>query len=169
MPRQHRQMRRCHAHSSRTGEPCKKWAILGGSVCPTHGGRIPNVKRAAAERLADLIDPDRALREVVRLAYSDVRQLFDAKGALLPITKWPDGLAAAVGGVEVLRRGTGKDGKGRDVLKVKVWDKPAALKMLLTHLGLLKERMELTGPGGGPIQVDRIERVILRKDDGPDA
>jgi hypothetical protein len=35
------------------------------------------VKRKAADQVTDLIDPDRALREVARLAYSDVGELFD--------------------------------------------------------------------------------------------
>jgi hypothetical protein len=48
---------RCSAHSSRTGEQCKRYAIAGGTVCPTHGGSAPQVKRKAAERLAALIDP----------------------------------------------------------------------------------------------------------------
>jgi hypothetical protein len=49
--------RRCTAVSARTGEPCKKWAIAGGTVCPTHGGRAPQVKQSAKERLAELIEP----------------------------------------------------------------------------------------------------------------
>lgn len=52
-----RDSRKCTAHSSRTGEPCKRWAILGGTVCATHGGRSPVVKAAAAERLRLLQDP----------------------------------------------------------------------------------------------------------------
>lgn len=43
--------RRCVAHSSRTGLPCKKWAIRGGTVCATHGGRSPAVRNAARRRL----------------------------------------------------------------------------------------------------------------------
>lgn len=31
------QAKRCHAHSSRTGEPCKKWAVTGKKVCRSHG------------------------------------------------------------------------------------------------------------------------------------
>jgi len=45
-----------------------------------HGGKAPQVKRKAEERLADLIDPGRVLREAARLAYSDVRELFDEHG-----------------------------------------------------------------------------------------
>jgi hypothetical protein len=48
---------RCTAHSSRTGQPCKRWATTGSSVCRTHGAAAPQVKAAASERLAALVDP----------------------------------------------------------------------------------------------------------------
>ncbi len=56
--------RRCTAKSVRSGQRCKKAAILGGVVCQTHGGGAPQVKRAARERLNDLIDP--AINELGR-------------------------------------------------------------------------------------------------------
>ena len=43
---------KCSAHSSRTGKPCKQWAVRGATVCAAHGGRAPQVKAAAARRLA---------------------------------------------------------------------------------------------------------------------
>jgi hypothetical protein len=49
--------RRCAAHSSQTGEPCKKAAIRGGTVCASHGGQAPQVKKSARERLAELVEP----------------------------------------------------------------------------------------------------------------
>ena len=49
--------RRCTARSSRTGRRCKKAAILGGSVCATHGGAAPQVKGSAKARLLALVDP----------------------------------------------------------------------------------------------------------------
>jgi hypothetical protein len=49
--------RRCTAHSSRTGQPCKRWAIAGGTVCPMHGGSAPQVKASAMERLMALQHP----------------------------------------------------------------------------------------------------------------
>lgn len=42
---------RCTA-TSRSGAPCKRQAIIGGTVCASHGGRAPQVKAAAARRLA---------------------------------------------------------------------------------------------------------------------
>lgn len=44
--------RRCGAKSKSTGERCRRAAILGGTVCPMHGGRAPAVKAAAARRVA---------------------------------------------------------------------------------------------------------------------
>lgn len=46
-----RQAVRCSARTS-AGKPCRAWAIAGGTVCAVHGGRAPQVKRAAARRLA---------------------------------------------------------------------------------------------------------------------
>ncbi len=55
--------RRCKAKAGSSGGRCKRPAIPGGSACRVHGGASPWAKRKAAERLADLIDPDRALRQ----------------------------------------------------------------------------------------------------------
>lgn len=43
----------CSAVSSRTGEPCRRWAIEGGTVCPAHGGSAPATRRRARERAAE--------------------------------------------------------------------------------------------------------------------
>ena len=136
--------RRCTAKTKRGR--CKRAAIQGGTVCHTHGGAAPQVQRAAAERLADLIDPDRALREAARLAYSDVRQLFDMDGNLKPLVDWPDHIAAAVASVEIVKKNLAAgDGQTDTVHKLKLWDKPKNLEMLFKHLGLLVERLEHRG------------------------
>jgi hypothetical protein len=48
---------RCTAHISDGSRPCERWAINGSNVCGTHGGRAPQVKRSARERLAELVEP----------------------------------------------------------------------------------------------------------------
>jgi len=48
---------RCSAHISDGTRQCERWAINGSNVCGTHGGRAPQVKRSARERLAELVEP----------------------------------------------------------------------------------------------------------------
>lgn len=48
--------RQCTA-KNRQGVRCGNAAILGGTVCRTHGGSAPQVRRKAALRLQELIDP----------------------------------------------------------------------------------------------------------------
>ncbi len=43
--------RRCSAHSSQTGQPCRATAVRGATVCIAHGAGAPAVKAKARERL----------------------------------------------------------------------------------------------------------------------
>lgn len=45
------------------GEPCKGWAIEGGTVCTGHGGRLPTVKKAAKQKM----ERARVMDEVTRM------------------------------------------------------------------------------------------------------
>lgn len=118
-----------------------------------HGGGAPQVKRAAARRVADMladaIDPNRVLREAGRLAYSDVRELYDDAGNLLPIKQWPDDIARCVASIEQ-ERITGNADKGDGQLdqilktKVRLWDKVSKLGNLMRMHGHLTEKHEVT-------------------------
>ena len=137
--------RRCTAKSSRSGNPCKKAAILGGTVCRTHGGSAPQVKKKALERIEDLIDPDRALREAAKLAYSNIQDLLDEEGQVRPMKEWPRELAAAVSSIDITKKNlTAGDGKQEDVIRIRLWDKPSNLTLLFKHLNLLTERLHLS-------------------------
>ena len=64
--------RKCRAHTSGTygpKRPCRNWAIKGGTVCPYHGGKAPQVKAAAQRRLQAMLDP--ALTELNTLIHQN--------------------------------------------------------------------------------------------------
>ena len=66
---------RCTAHS-RNGERCKQPPVPGATVCRFHGGSAPQVRKRAALRLMELIDPAIATlaREMVNATDSSDRQ-----------------------------------------------------------------------------------------------
>ena len=137
--------RRCTAKSSWSKQRCRKAAIRGGTVCHTHGGGAPQVQRKAKERLEDLIDPDRALREAAKLAYSNIQDVLDDNGNVRPIKEWPRELAAAVSSIDITKKNlTAGDGKQEDVIRIRLWDKPSNLTLLFKHLNLLTERLHLS-------------------------
>lgn len=67
--------RTCAAKRS-NGQPCNKPPIKGGTVCATHGGSAPQVRRKAALRLLELVDPaiSTLAREMVQADKSADRQ-----------------------------------------------------------------------------------------------
>ena len=141
--------RRCTA-KNRKGEPCGRPPIKGGFVCMTHGGNLPQVRAKANQRikdmLADAIDPDNSMREAARLAYSDVRELFDEQGKLKPIKDWPEDMARAVASVEVVKGNVDAgDGQRDTVVKLRLWDKTKALENLMKHHGQLVEQVKHSG------------------------
>jgi len=61
--------RRCAGRSSRSGEQCRQWALVGATVCVAHGARAPQV-RAAADRRVGLAEaiaaaPRRSPQEIL--------------------------------------------------------------------------------------------------------
>jgi hypothetical protein len=47
-------------------------------------------------------------------------------------------------------------------VEIKLWDKPNPLKLMGRHVGLFPDKVEHSGPGGGPIEtISRVERVII--------
>ena len=88
----------------------------------------------------------RVLEEMRRLAFSDVRDLFDAQGNLRPIHTLTPEQSACIAGLEVIiKNAKAGDGQTDTVHKVKVWDKPKVLDMLGKHFGILTEQVQHTG------------------------
>lgn len=101
------------------------------------------------------VTAEKVLEETARIAFSDLRQIFDDNGNLRPIKDLPAGVAACISSVEVVtKRIPGTDPVEVEyVSKIKFWDKVSTLGLLGKHLRLFSDRIEHTGANGGPIEI----------------
>lgn len=129
-----------------------------------NAGIQAEIERLQAERAKRTeVTADRVIRELSRLAFSDPRSLYRPDGTLKPPCEWDDDTAAAVASVETdEERTTGLTGQTSTVVtttKVKRHDKRGPLELLGKHLGLFKDKLELTGKDGGPIELTAEQRA----------
>jgi hypothetical protein len=131
----------------------------GGFVCRKHGGGAPQVRAKAAWRqwqaLQAVADPKRVLAEVGCIGFSNIQDLCDANGKLLPINQWPEEAARAVKSIDIVRGNVDKgDGRYDEVVRLALWDKPRKLENAMKHHGQLTDKLELTG------SINVIERLM---------
>ena len=118
---------------------------------------------------------DMVLQEMSLLSHSSIdHYVVDDEGNIDLVEGAPEGAMGAISSVNkkiktVLNPKTGEVTKTYDVT-IKLWDKPTPLKIMGKHIGLFPDKMQLTGPNGGPIEtVTRVERVIVKRgQDTPD-
>ena len=112
------------------------------------------------------VTTDTVLQHLDEARTADLSDLYDDDGNLKPIKDWPliwrQGLVAGVE-VEELFEGRGEDREhiGR-LRKVKLADRIKVIELVGKHVGVqaFRDRLEHTGPNGGPIEtVTRIELV----------
>lgn len=99
--------------------------------------------RARRERTQ--VSQDRVIEQLVRIAFADIRDFitFGPEGVTIKKSDTVDGTVVS----EVSNTQVG--------VKVKLNDRIRALEMLSRHLGLFAaEKREISGPGGGPVQVE---------------
>ncbi|MGL5436605.1 MAG: terminase small subunit [Lachnospiraceae bacterium] len=103
------------------------------------------------------ITQDRVLQELAKLGFLDIRRFYDDDGKPKDITMLDDSTAACIAGLEVLEE---YEGSGDDrrfvgyVKKYKLTDKIKALELIGRHLGMFKDKTEISGDLGLRIQVD---------------
>jgi len=81
------------------------------------------------------IEQDRVLQEEARLAFSDIRQIFNKDGCLIQPHLLPEDIARSVSGIDVITTTT-KDGDTTTTYKYRFWDKGSALQRVEKHLGM---------------------------------
>ena len=85
------------------------------------------------------ISGERVLREIARIALSDIRAAYNEEGKLKRVVDFDDEFAPAVAGIEV---SYGKYGKKTSI---KLWDKGAAHDKLGKYLKLWSDHVEIAG------------------------
>lgn len=115
-----------------------------------YNAKVQAALRAIRQRHAERLEVNNhnTLLELARIAFSDIRNLFNPDGSLRNLTELDDDTAAAVSAVEVreIYEGEGKNRKFVGYAKqIKFWSKTAALDKLARHLGLIKDAVHFTG------------------------
>ncbi len=99
---------------------------------------------------------DRIVQELERIAFGDLKNSVKWDGNKTVICASdelsPD-VSATIASIEEDERDT-PHGTHRKV-KVKHWDKLRALELLARYKGMLVDRKEISGKGGGPVQVEQ--------------
>lgn len=122
---------------------------------PIISSAIEAAQKARSERTE--ITQDKVLAEYAKLAFLDPRRFYDSTGALIPVPLLPADVAAALSSMKVTVERGAEEGQMNDVKEIKFTDKKGALDSVARHLGMFKDRLELSG------QVDIGETIRLER------
>ena len=122
-------------------------------ILATEAGKARLAEIARLRREAYKPTVDRVLEELSRIAFFDVRKIFDEEGNLRPVEELDEDTARAIAGVEVTQMAD-----GNTKTKVRTIDKSKALETLARHLGMLVDRVQHEGNVG--------QVVIMLPDNG---
>ncbi len=115
---------------------------------------VAEAQRARSARTR--VEADRVLAELGCLLSVDIGEILDFTQDV-PRLKTPSEISEsarrALQSVKVKRymEGDGDDAKEVEVTEFKLHDKNTAIRTALQHLGLMRDRVELTGAAGGPV------------------
>lgn len=101
-------------------------------------------ERMKAREQRTEITQDRVLQEIARVAFFDPRKLFNDDGSPKRLIDLDDDSAAVIAGVDVATVGNADIGIGQ-VMKYKIADKLKAIDQCMSHLGMGKAKIELSG------------------------
>jgi phage terminase small subunit len=121
----------------------------------------PAISAAIKERVAGLaasagLTPEDVWREwghICRASIGDVIDFTGVQPTLKPAGAIPEAALRAISSMKVKRyvEGDGDDALTVEVVEFKFWDKPGTLSTVAKAMGELIDRVEHTGPKGGPI------------------
>lgn len=128
------------------------------TLSPRGEANLTLAKRRVGELARMRITTEHVLDEYARIAFFDIRKLFDETGKLLPVHQLDDDTAAAIIGLDV--KVLGKDDNFAELVKYKMADKKAALDALAKRLGLFDETQKILIEGNiGIEKMSKNERA----------
>ena len=99
------------------------------------------------------VTQDKVIQELAKIAFADIRSLYNDSGELKNIKEIDNDIAGAIISLETLEEyegyGDNREKVG-DTRKVKLLDKTKALELLGKHLGMFRDKIEV----GGKIDVN---------------
>ena len=135
----------CSATSKRSQKQCRSPAVLGLQVCWKHGGATKRAQKAARERLADLIDPDRVIRAAASRAFSDPADFYFDDGQPKPLSQIPKEARMALGMIKVmLYNRDGADGVQHTVAEYRFHDAFKNLELLAKVGQMFEKQIHVT-------------------------
>jgi len=130
---------------------------------------IEEATKARSERTK--IDSDYVLHRLAEIDRMDVLDILHDDGSLRAVRDWPPIWRQYIGGMDVLTSITrvNDETEIENILKKIKWpDKVKNLELIGKHVDVQawRERQELTGPNGGPVEtVTRVELVAPEMDE----
>lgn len=130
--------------------------------------RHPKVARAIEKRLAHMLSAadtkaQEVLLETKALALSSIEHYVISDDGQVTLAEGapPNALSA----IRTVKKKTriDRDGSVTYDVEVQLWDKPGALKLMGKHAGIKAffDKVEISGPDGGPIPITEIRNVIV--------
>lgn len=143
----------------------------GHELTTQHTGVMAEIaKRQAAIAYTLEVTQERIVAELAKIGFAnmlDFIRVGEDGDAFVDLSKLTREQAAAIAEVTVedFLDGRGEDAREVRRVKFKLSDKQGALEKLARHLGMFKDRVELTGKDGGPFEIEEVsarERVASR-------
>jgi phage terminase small subunit len=128
--------------------------------------RVAQFRKEVSEK--SVVSQETVIKELQRIAFFDIRKLFNVDGTLKRVTELDDDTAAAIASIEVVD--IGADGQLVLSKKFKTSEKLKALDLIGTHLGMfvkkvedvtdpLKKAMGRMTPSDAQAALDALEQV----------
>lgn len=121
---------------------------------------IQTLKTERVERVE--VDADYVVNRLIEIDQMDVLDIMDDAMSLRPVSEWPKVWRQYLNGFDLadMFEGHGEDRVMVGILKKIKWpDKVKNLELLGRHFGVFKDKLELTGPDGGPVKLSTEERA----------